>query len=376
MFSFKKLVLMAGSISLLFFLIGCDNKEEVSAVKEEVAIEVDVHTLKEETYPIWVNFSGKTQAIDKVRVIARVRGELQERHFQPGTLVEKDQILFTIDKREYQAVWDQKKAILEKDKASLNLANSNVARYAPLVAEQLAPKEKLDQLIATQKQLEATIQADIAALEAARLDLEYCDVRASISGQVGKELVMLGNVVQVGTELVQIVQTDHLYVNFNPSSHEVALIKKHKSEKNPKVKVSLRSKSGAPVELEGEIDFIDNVSSISTGTVAMRAKIFNEKGVFFPGTFVTVNLFVTDQVPVLALHPDQIYQNQLGRYVYVVNSQDRIEIRQIKQGHANNDLAIILEGLKEGDRVLVGTVSGLSDGMLVTPHEVANPIQM
>jgi RND family efflux transporter MFP subunit len=333
-----------------------------------------LHTLKKEAYPIWVNFSGKTQAVDEVMVISRVTGELKERFFKPGDTVKKDQILFRIDKREYQAIWDQKNAILQKDKASLNLANANVRRYKPLVEEQLAPREKLDELEATKQQLEATIKADMAALEAAMLDLEYCDVKASIDGQIGKELVLLGNIVNAGTELAKIVQTEFLYVNFNPSAHEVALIKKYKSADKPKVKVRLRSSKGMDVELEGEIDFIDNVSNTSTGTVAMRAKITNDKQLLFPGTFVELKLFVSDKLPVLAVHPDQISQNQQGEYVLVVNKKSEIETKQVQTSYTNNDLAIITDGLVEGDRVVVGTINALRNGTKVSVSEVENPI--
>ena len=362
---------------LLFtlFFSACENKTEKKiTVAEEKPINVNVHTLKQETYPIWVNFSGKTQAVDEVMVISRVTGELKERFFKPGDTITKDQVLFTIDKSEYQAIWDQKNAILQKDKASLNLAIANVKRYKPLVEEQLAPREKLDELDATQKQLEATIKADIAALEAATLDLEYCDVKASIDGQIGKELVLLGNIVNAGTELAKIVQTDFLYVNFNPSAHEVALIKKYKSADNPKVKVRLRSSKRMDVELEGEIDFIDNVSNTSTGTVAMRAKITNHEKLLFPGSFVELKVFVSDKIPVLAVHPDQISQNQQGEYVFVVNQKNEIETKQVQTSYANNDLAIVSEGLKEGDRIVVGTINALRNGTKVSMNEVENPI--
>jgi RND family efflux transporter MFP subunit len=257
----------------------------------------------------------------------------------------------------------------------LNLANANVRRYKPLVEEQLAPREKLDELEATKQQLEATIKADIAALEAATLNLEYCDVKASIDGQIGKELVLLGNIVNAGTELAKIVQTEFLYVNFNPSAHEVALIKKYKSSDNPKVKVRLRSSKRIDVELDGEIDFIDNVSNTSTGTVAMRAKINNDKKLLFPGSFVELKLFVSDKIPVLAVHPDQISQNQQGQYVFVVNSQNEIETKQVKTTYSNNDLVIVSEGLTVGDKVVVGTINALRNGTKVTASEVENPIK-
>lgn len=370
----KKFLLLASSFAVLFFLVSCEKKEEKAIVQEKKPLAVNVHTLKKEAYPMWVEFSAKTQAVDEVMVISRVTGELQKSLFDPGDRVAKDQILFTIDKREYQAEWDQKNAILEKDKASLALAVANVKRYEPLVKEQLAPKEQLDELVATQKQLEATIRADKAVLAAVTLDLEYCDVRASISGQIGKELVLTGNIVDKGSELATIVQTEFLYVNFNPSAKEVSLIKKYKSEEKPKVKVVLKGRKGLDITFDGEIDFIDNVSNTSTGTVAMRAKIANKDLLLFPGTFVELKLFVTDKIPVIAIHPDQISQNQQGQYVYVVNKDNTVSKRQIKSNYANNDLVMISEGLKVGDRVLVGTVHALKEGLKVEATEVSNPI--
>ena len=371
---YKKVWLLLGVLSV-FFLASCEDKKEKVPEVKEVPIAVNVHTLKKEAYPIWVDFSGKTQAVDEVMVVSRVLGELKESFFKPGDTVKKDQLLFTIDKSEYQAVWDQKNAILQKDKASLNLANANVKRYEPLVKEQLAPREKLDELLATKQQLEATIQADKAALEAAALNLDYCDVKASIDGEIGKELVLIGNIVNAGTELAKIVQTKFLYVNFNPSAHEVALIKKYKSEDNPKVKVQLKSSKRMAIELEGEIDFIDNVSNTSTGTVAMRAKIFNDKKLLFPGTFVELQLFVSDKIKVIAVQPDQISQNQQGQFVYIVNNKNEIETKQIKTAYSNNSLVIISEGLDEGDKVLVGTIHALRNGSKVTMTEVPNPIK-
>lgn len=370
-----KMVRVLGSIVVLLLLSACETKEESKAVIEEVKpLAVNVHTLKKQAYPIWVDFSGKTQAVDEVMVISRVTGELKERLFMPGDTVKKGQLLFTIDKSEYQAIWDQKNAILEKDRASFTLANANVNRYEPLVKEQLAPREKLDELIATKQQFEATIRADKAALKAAELNLRYCDVKASIDGQIGKELVLLGNLVKEGTELARIVQTRELFVNFNPSAHEVALLKKHRSTQNSKVKVLLRSKKGADVELTGEIDFIDNVSNTSTGTVAMRAKISNAQQLLFPGTFVELKVFVTDELPILAVHPDQISQNQQGEYALVVNVENTIETRQIETGYSNNDLVMVFNGLDEGDKVVVGTIHALQNGTKVTPTDVKNPI--
>lgn len=377
MFLVKKNVLFLCLAMALFIIVGCnDTKEKNTQVADEKPIEVKVHTLKKVNYPIWTTFTGKTQAVDKVTVLSRVTGELQEKHFKPGDMVKKDQLLFSIDQSEYQAAWDKQNAILEKDRASLNLAKINVGRYTPLVKEQLAPREQLDEFIATQKQLEATIRADKAALEAAKLNLEYCDVKASISGQIGKELVLLGNIVKEGTELAQIVNSDYMYVNFNPSANEVAIIQEYKSQQYPKVKVYLKNSKNINLELEGNVDFIDNVSNVSTGTVAVRAKVANPKKIIFPGSFVEIQMLISNKISVLAVHPDQVYQNQQGEFIYIVNDKNEIEIKQIQSVFSNNDMVMLHYEAHKGDRVLTETIRSIHEGMKVIPVEVDNPVKM
>jgi len=364
---------------LVFTLLfqGCEqNHTTTNPPKEqEKPLPVEVHTLKKEPYPLWIHFTGKTQAIDEVDVISRVKGELLSTHFKPGQEVHQGDLLFGIDTSEYQAIYDQKEAILQKDKASYALAKANVARYTPLVEEQLAPREKLDELTATLKQLEATIKADEAALQNAKLNLEYCNIKASIDGQIGKPLILTGNLIKAGDVLAKIVQTRQLYVNFNPSAHEVALIKHYSKKRYPNVKVSLRGDGNITQPLRGQIDFIDNISSSSTGTVAMRAVVENTQGLVFPGSFVNIALFLGDY-EVIAIHPDQISQDQLGQYVQVVDKNNTVHIKHVTPIFSNNDLALVGNRLKEGERVVVGTFNGLGEGMKVTPKEVANPIKV
>ncbi|WP_294957532.1 efflux RND transporter periplasmic adaptor subunit [Sulfurovum sp.] len=370
----KRTILL--SIISLLFLYGCGSADETKQSDiEEKPLAVKVHTLKKELYPIWIRFTGKTEAIDDVDVIARVSGELESYHFKPGQKVKKDDLLFSIDKSEYQTAWDQKNAKLQKDKASYALAMANVRRYTPLVKEQLAPKEKLDELSATLKELEADITADKAALKRAALDLAYCDIRASIDGQIGKPYILPGNLVKTGDVLAKIVQAKELYVNFSPSAHEVALIKKYGKAKYPKVKVHIRGDKKVTEPLYGKIDFIDNISNSSTGTVAMRAIVQNDKELIFPGTFVEIALYLGGY-KALAVDPDQISHDQLGEYVYVVNAQNTITKKYIKSFFSNNELVLVGDSLKEGDRVVVGTVSGLAEGSKVTLTETTDPVKV
>jgi RND family efflux transporter MFP subunit len=360
--------------SSVLFILACNKEEkELVDIKEVKPIEVKVHTLKREIYPIWGTFTGKTQAVDEVMVLARVEGELKERLFEPGDIVKEGQVLFKIDKREYQAIVDQKNAILEKDKASLKLANANVKRYRPLVKEKLAPREKLDELIATQKQFEATIRADEASIEVAKLNLSYCDVKANINGQIGREKVLIGNIVKPGVELAKIVNSEYLYVNFNPSAEEVSVIQKYKSQKNPKVKVFLRGGKKIEITLDGNIEFIDSVSNASTGTVPIRAKVHNTNRVIFPGSFVIIDVEISDNMNVVAINPDQVYQNQQGQYIYVVDNNNTVQTKQINPIFSNNDM-VILPKTFMGEHVVTETIRSITSGILVNPVEVNNTI--
>jgi RND family efflux transporter MFP subunit len=373
MYLFRPLFTVWTLLAMLF-LSGCSDAEEKNRTPDvPEPPKVHVHTLKKRSYPIWIYFTGKTQAIDEVNVISRVKGELKAEHFKPGQQVKKGDLLFTVDKSDYQSAWDQAYAILQKDKASYTLAKANVRRYTPLVKEQLAPQEKLDELTATLRQLEATINADEAAVAKAKLNLSYCEIRATIDGQIGKPFILTGNIVNIGDILSKIVKSDKLYVNFNPSAQEVALIKQYSKEKMPHVKVYVQ---GSTMEaLEGQIDFIDNVSNASTGTVAMRAVVDNTEGLVFPGSFVEVELFL-GEYNVLAVHPDQISQDQLGEYVLLADANQTVRSVHVTPFFSNNDLVLVKDALKEGDRVLVDIVNGLAEGMKVTPVEVANPVKV
>ncbi|HHO64975.1 MAG TPA: efflux RND transporter periplasmic adaptor subunit, partial [Epsilonproteobacteria bacterium] len=255
----------------------------------------------------------------------------------------------------------------------LKLANANVRRYQPLVKEQLAPREKLDELVAEQKQLEATIRADQAALKAATLNLSYCNVHASINGQIGKEKVLLGNIVKPGTELAKIVDAEYLYVNFNPSAEEIAVIQKYKSQANPKVKVYLRGGKKTKIMLEGKIEFVDSVSNASTGTVPVRAKVHNPDRVIFPGSFVIIDVLISEKMSVVAVDPDQVYQNQQGQYIYVVDDNNTVKVKQIDPVFSNNDM-VILPKTFMGERVVAETIRALAPGVKVSPVEINNTV--
>lgn len=372
---YKKILSLSIIFTSLFIFSACEKKEEKKVEAQEIKkVEVQVNTMKKETYPIWVDFSGKTEAFKNVEVTSWVNGELKEIFFKAGEDVKKDQLLFKIDDSQYNAILEQKTAGLEKDQASLNLAISNVNRYKPLVKDGLAPREKLDELEATQKQLQAVVNASKASIKQATLDVEYTQIKATIDGKVGQNLLDVGNLVNASsTILTKIVDSKKLYANFNPSTNEVSLINKYKSQENPTVKIKLENNDS--IELKGNIDFIDNSTNQTTGTVLMRAIIDNKDNIIFPGSFVEIKLFITDNIPLLAVQPNILGQNQLGSFVYVVNAENKIQSKQVEIQYSNKDLAIIKSGLEEGDRVVVSDITKLRNNLLVNATVVENKIK-
>lgn len=371
----KKSISTSLILCLTLLFTACDKKEE-KVIKEEIKkVAVNVYTLQNETYPIWVDFSGKTEAFKNVEITSRVNGELKEIFFKAGESVKKGQNLFKLDDSQYKAILEQKNASLEKNKASLNLAIANLNRYKPLVEKGLAPREKLDELQAIKKQNEAVVHADLASIKQALLDVEYTNIKAPIDGQIGKSLVDVGNQVNASsTNLAKIVDSSFLYANFNPSAREVSLINKYKSKEKPIVKIKLEN-SNDDFELDGKIDFIDNTSNETTGTVFMRAKINNKDNLIFAGTFVEIKLFISDEIPVLAVHPNNIGQNQIGSFVYIVDENNKIQTKQITISYSNKDIAIIKDGLKQGDKVVVSNITKLRNNILVDATEISNPIK-
>ena len=321
------------SVFVLFFLLGCSEQKVEQKIEQEEApkTNVEVYSIQKEKLPIWIDFAGKTEAYKNVSVIARVKGNLEKRFFEPGDYVKKGDKLFKIEDSEYRAILEQYEANKRKNQASLKLAINSYERYKPLVEKELATKEKLDQLIAKKEQVEALIKADESTIKQAKLNLNYTVVRATTDGMIGKNIIDIGNIVGTSSEnskLAVIVKSNPLYVNFTPSGDDTALIVKYKSELKPKVKVYVPSRNEKEeVAYNGNIDFIDNKTNESTGTVSMRAIVKNPEYTLLPGTFVEIKLFITDQVPLIALSPKNVMENQLGSYVYIVNDQNRLDTR-------------------------------------------------
>lgn len=368
------------SITLLFFLAcsGCseDKKDQQPQQRKEMPpLAVETITVKKEKVPIWLEYTSKTEATQRIAVRARVSGRLDKVLFNEGDIVEQGDILFVIEKDSYEAEVARTKAILQRDKASLTLATADVERYKPLVADGLAPRATLEQYVARQSELKATILADEAAIRDAELNLSYTDVLAPASGRIGRRLVDVGNIVGYGenTDLATIVADDPIYTYFNPTEEEFQAMRKFRDndtmEARARVPDTMADLIGRP-HFTGMVDFTDNRVDPQTGTISMRALIDNPEHMLLEGTFVYTEVFVTRKRPFTLLPPEVALDDQRGSYVFAAGDDNKVKRVNIKRGYSNRYFITVPEGLEEGTKVIINGLAKLKEGMKVEPTDV------
>jgi len=363
-------------LSALALLLLSACSEQKQAIKQEIpALPVEVIVVKKEKLPIWVQYTGTTKASSDQEVRARVSGRLEEIYFHDGDHVEKGQKLFKIEQTQYRANLNAALATKERDKASLALAKADVNRYKPLVKEGLAPRATLEQYEAKQGELKAQILADDAEIDNARLQLSYTIVKAPVSGTTSARRVDVGNIVGYtdSTILTKIVSTDPLYAYFGPSESDMQRIAKFRSKEKLDAFIEVRG-SGEEIlkrkRLTGFIDFSDNTVDPLTSTVTMRATISNPQSSLLPGTFVYVNIFVTDQYSFLMVPPQIIFEDQRGKYLYVATKENTVKKTYVKTGFSSKWYINIEEGLSSEDKIVISGLVKLRDGMKIKETDV------
>ena len=351
--------------SLLLFT-ACSDEKTQQIKKEIPPLAVNTITVKKEAVPIWKQYTGMTKASSDQDVKARVSGILEEIYFKDGQTVKKGQKLFKIQQSEYIASLNAAKAKKAQDEASLALATADVNRYAPLVKEGLAPRATLEQYQAQRAGLIAAIAGDEAEINRAKLELSYTIIHAPISGNVSARRVDIGNLVGQGesTLLTTIVSTDPIYAYFSPSQKDVRMFQKYRNKDKPDAFIEIPG-SVEQIRLNGYIDFSNNTVDSLTSTITMRATIDNKEGKVLPGTFVYINMFINDKYKFLMIPPEVIFNDQLGSYVYVVDTNSTIKRADITTDYSSKYYVSVKEGLKDGDKLIVSALVKLKSGRKV-----------
>jgi RND family efflux transporter MFP subunit len=316
-------------------------------------------------------FTGHLQAVDTVQVHPRVSGYIDSVQFKEGALVHKGQLLFQIDPRPYQAELDRLQANLNQARAEQKLAQANAARGQRLVAQHAISREEADRLNTAAASAGAQVAATAAALQSARLNRQFTEVRAPIDGRVSNAQVTAGNLVTPNDVLTSVVSVNPVYAYFDVDEHSYLTLDRLRREHRgaPQVAMALADESGFPHA--GKIDFVDNQLRTGSGTIRLRAVFDNADGRYTPGLYVRLQLR-TDSARPRALIDDRAVGTDLGnKFVYVLDKDQKVEYRRVTTGPLLDGLRVIEDGLDANDVVVVNGLQHVRPGVQVNPTRVA-----
>jgi RND family efflux transporter MFP subunit len=358
----------------LGLILGCSGKPPAAPPPPAVTVAV----VPEREVTEWDEFTGRMEAVDAVEIRPRVSGYIQRVDFAEGKEVRKGEVLFEIDPRPYQADLARAQAQLEQARTAADLASKEVVRAEKLVNVQAISREEFDSRTSAEANSQAAVRAAEAAVQTARLNLEWTRVRAPIGGRVSNAEVTEGNLVQAGpptaTLLTTVVSLDPIYVYFEgdeqtylkysglaragsrPSSRDV---------RNP-VYLGLMNEDGQ-FPHRGYIDFVDNQLNPQTGTIRARAVFSNKDRLFTPGLFARVRLVGSGKYRATLVLDRAIGTDQDKKFVLVLKPDNTVDYRPVQLGRLIEGLRVITSGLKEGDKVVINGIQRVRPGMKVTP---------
>lgn len=358
-------------VLLGLLLWGCGRQAPPSAAPP---VPVVVAQAARQKLPVILAAIGNVEAYATVQVKSQVDGEIIKVHFREGEEVKRGQLLFTIDPRPYEAQLQQALANLARDQALLANARKDAQRYAALIRQELVSAGEYEQYATKAASLEAVVKADQAAVESARLKLEYCSIRSPIDGKTGDLLLHQGNLVKANDDksiLVVIKQIQPIYVSFALPEWHLPQIKKYQARKRLPVVAKLPPDNQPQVQ--GELDFIDNKVDEATGTIQLKAIFSNQERWLWPGQFVNVDLILTEQPDALAIPVQALQSGQEGTYVFVVTAESRAAVRPVVVDRTVGQLAVIKSGLEPGDLVVTEGQLRLYPGAAVTVKVTPEP---
>jgi multidrug efflux system membrane fusion protein len=339
--------------------LGCE--KTASAPPERPPAPVTVAAAISEEVPVYIEAVGRIVAREVVSVQPQVSGQIVKIHFIDGAEVKAGQVLFSIDPRPFQAQLNQAEANLAEAQAAMSLAKTNFARVQNVTDERAVSRQDYDTKKNAVDIAEAQVRQNRAAVERARLDLEYCTIRAPIDGRAGQRLVDVGNIVSANNRILLVIQRlDPVYADFTVTEGELSAVQTHMARRTLRAEVSLPDEASEP--RQGKLTFLDNAVQEGSGTVKLRATVANGDRRFWPGRFIKVRL-VLDSLPQAVLVPASAPQMSAnGPFLYVVKQDSTAEQRVVKLGQRQGDLIVVDEGLKSGERVVVRGQLGVTPG--------------
>lgn len=335
---------------LLFLTVSGCSKQQAAPPPRVTAIPVVVAKVTQRAMPVQLSAIGNVGSYS-VSVRAQVAGELLEVHFREGDFVHKDELLFTIDPRPYEAALAQAQATLLRDKAVAANSKAQAQRLAKLLADGVVSPSDADTSKSASDAAEATVAADEAAVKTAQLNVEYCKIYSPMDGRTGSVMVKPGNLVKVAdVPIVVINQVSPIHVDFTVPQEYLSEIRKYMAAGPLRVEATVPNNPGPPEV--GTLSFIDNTVDPTTGTIHLRSTFENKSGVLWPGLYVNTMMTLAQQSNAKVIPTQAITAGQQGPFVYVVQADGSVAPRSVTSSRNVEGLAVIDKGLEVGETVV------------------------
>jgi len=328
------------------------------------AVRVSVALVEKADFPVYLTGLGTVQAFNTVVVRSRVDGQIDKIAFKEGQLVKQGELLAEIDPRPYQATLDQAKAKKEQDEANLANANLDLQRYTKL--GEFATRQQLDTQRSTVQQLTAQIAADTAAIANAQTQLDYTTIKAPISGLVGLRQVDLGNIVNAATQtgIVTITQIEPISVIFTAPEEQLPYI--NEAQAVAPLKTIAITTDGKKTLAEGALAVVNNQVDSTSGTIRLKAVFDNKDHALWPGQSVSTRLLVQTIKGATVVPDDAIQHGTEGLYAFVVNQDNKAELRKVKVSQSIDGRSVVETGLSPGQQVITAGQYKVQSGTLVS----------
>ena len=364
-------LMVAGALALA----GCDGSNGQAGATAAAPPEVTVAKPRVQKLVEWTEFTGRFEAEQQVDVRARVSGYLATIDFEDGQVVDKGQSLFLIDPRPFEAALARAQADLASAQAQLELAKLQFERVAKLIGSPAFAQTNYDQRLQERQAAEASLAAAQAAVEQARLNLDYTQISAPIGGRISDRRVDIGNLVTEATLLTTIVSQSPIYFVFDMSEADflayqrAVLAGKLPSTRDRSTLVNVKLVDEEDWRRQGQMNFVDNVVDDAAGTVRARAEFLNPDFLIQPGQFGTIRIPGSPEYPAILIPDEAIVTDQAQKLVMTVTADNKIEPRVIRPGPTELGLRIVRRGLEPDDRIVINGLMRVRPGMQVTPKE-------
>jgi len=338
---------------------------------------VSVATVVQREVAAWDEFSGRLEAVERVDIRSRVAGTIQSVHFREGSLVKKGELLLTIDPAPYAAEVQRADAQVTAAQARVAQAKGEQERSQRLWSEQAISKRELDERVNGQREADANLRAAQAALQTAQLSLGYTQLRAPVSGRVGKLEVTVGNLVAAGPGaqvLTTLVSVSPIYASFDADEQVIANALKDVGVKGvrhlDRIPVQMGTAANAETPYEGRLQLVDNQVDAKSGTIRARAVFDNQDGQLIPGQFARIRMGQATRGTALLINERAVGTDQNKKFVLVVGADNKAIYREITLGASVNGLRIVKQGLAANERIVVNGLQRIRPGSLVAPQPV------